>query len=180
MQPESSLSSLHRLVWTALCAALMAAGAYAQFPLWGVPFSMQPLFALLAGFLLGPRLGFLSMALYVAAGAAGLPVFAGGRSGLAHLLGPTGGYLLGFVLAAGITGRAGPAPLSWGRGLALGLVALVVVYGVGMLRLRAVLGFDWPKTLAVGFVPFIGFDLIKLAAAVAVRRHLQARGLMPS
>jgi biotin transport system substrate-specific component len=176
------LAGLHRLVWMALLAALTAVGAYLHFPLWGVPFSMQPFFVILAGLLLGPRDGALCIALYVAAGCIGLPVFAGGKAGLATLLGPTGGYLVGFIAAAGCIGLAVPSEkgaVTWARGILWGLVALAVTYGFGVGGLALALDLTLAKAVAIGFVPFILPDLVKLAAAVAVQRFLAARGLVP-
>ena len=175
------LSFLHRLVWTALMAALLAVGAYMHFPLWGVPFSMQPLFALLAGMLLGPAHGSAAVALYLVAGLVGLPVFAGGKAGLAVLIGPTGGYLFGFLVCAGLAGLAvTPGPWTWRRGGLWGLAGLAGVYLLGVAQLRLVLDVNWSKALTIGFMPFIVFDLVKLAVAVTVADRLRAKGLAPS
>jgi len=89
--PQSNIADLHRLVWLALCAALMAVGSYVSIPVGAVPFTMQTFFVMLAGLILGPVRAPLAAALFVAAGLLGLPIFVGGRSGLAVLLGPTGG-----------------------------------------------------------------------------------------
>ncbi len=105
---RSTLSDLHRLAWTAFMAALIAAGALAHLAIGPVPITFQDMAVILAGLILGPRHGVYAMALYLFAGAAGLPVFSGGRSGLGHLAGPTGGYFAGFLLLAfwaGVGGR---------------------------------------------------------------------------
>ena len=81
------LASLHRLVWTALCAALMAIGAYLHIPLGPVPISLQTFFVLLSGALLGPRKGAAAQMSYLAMGATGMPVFAGLAGGFPYLLG---------------------------------------------------------------------------------------------
>lgn len=180
--PQSSLASLHRLVWTALLAALIAAGSYVHFPLWGVPFSFQMLFVFLAGLALGPLWGSASVALYILAGLVGLPVFAGGKSGLAVLLGPSGGYIFGFLACAAIMGFAHrtQSSIPWKQGLAWGLAAILAVYVPGVIQLKAVLDLDWSKALAVGAAPFILLDLIKLVAALAVQRSLSRSRLLPS
>ena len=85
-------------------AALTAAGAQIEIPNSPVPFTLQTLFVLLSGALLGPRLGTVSMLAYLGAGAAGLPVFSSFGFGVARLLGPTGGYLLAFPAAAFVAG----------------------------------------------------------------------------
>ena len=176
------LASLHRLVWTALMASLLAAGAYLHFPLWGVPFSFQVFFAFLAGLTLGPVWGSASVSLYILAGLVGLPVFSGGKSGLAVLLGPTGGYLLGFVICALIMGLASRSKtaVSWPVGLAWGLVALLVTYTLGVLRLKAVLDIQLNSAVKIGVAPFVTFDLIKLALAIAAQRFPSRGRLLPS
>jgi biotin transport system substrate-specific component len=176
---EQPLASLHRLVWTALLAALMAVGAYVTVPFGPVPVSLQTLFVLLSGFLLGPGYGSAATLLYIAAGAAGLPVFAGGKSGFAVLLGPTGGYLVGFVACAAIAGLAGKNA-RWPRLAAFGLLGLAALYGIGLLRLWAVLEADWSKTLAVGLLPFLPGAAIKLALAVGAQKFLQRAGHLPA
>jgi len=93
--------------------------------------TLQSLFVVLGGVLLGPRAGAAAAALYLLAGAAGLPVFAGGRGGVRHLIGPTGGYLFGFVLAAWLAGRLGSAPLRAPRAAAAALLAQGVLAAVG-------------------------------------------------
>lgn len=166
---NESLLSLHKLVWTSLLAATIAAGAFMVLYLGPVPISMQPFFVFLAGFVLGPVRGAVCVLLYIAAGTIGLPVFAGGKSGLAYLVGPTGGYLFGFVLSAMLTGMAtrGKHKLTWFSGIAWGLLALLAVYGTGVAWLRHAINVDWPKALALGCYPFIGWDLLKIIAAVA-------------
>lgn len=175
------LGAIHRLVWTALLAACVAVGAWLQLPIGAVPITLQPLFVFLAGYLLGPVSGAGAVALYVAAGVLGLPVFAGGRAGLGVLLGPTGGYLVGFVLGAAVTGLAAPrgGRIGWARGSATAVAALAVAYGVGAARLAQVLHLDARKAVAVGVAPFIAFDAVKIAVALVVARHLRARGLAP-
>ncbi|HYG70519.1 MAG TPA: biotin transporter BioY [Anaeromyxobacteraceae bacterium] len=175
------LVRMHRLVWTALLAACVAVGAWLQLPIGPVPITLQPLFVFLAGYLLGPGGGAAAVALYVAAGVLGLPVFAGGALGIGVLLGPTGGYLVGLVGAAAVTGLAAPrgAPLGWARGAAFGALAIAVDYGLGATRLAQVLGLGWKQALVVGVAPFLAFDVVKVALALVVARHLRAQGLAP-
>ena len=182
MQP-TPLRSLHRLVWTSLLAALVAVGSYLHFPLGPVPVSLQTFFVLMTGFIMGPLGGAVCIGLYLAAGLVGLPVFSGGKAGLAHLLGPTGGYLFGFVLGAALAGVAGRNPeriLSWATGLIWGAAGFAALYALGLLWLKATLGFDWLKTLTVGLLPFLPGDVIKLPLAVAAYRFLHSKRLLPS
>jgi biotin transport system substrate-specific component len=164
-----------------LGSALLTLSAKIQVPFYPVPMTMQTLVVLLIGMAFGPRLGIATVVLYLAQGAAGLPVFAGTPEkglGLAYMLGPTGGYLLGFVLAAALAGwiverrrdAAGPA---------LAVVAgSIAIYGPGVLWLA---GFVGPgKALELGLVPFLWGDLLKaglafalaLGGAAMVRRRL--------
>ena len=174
---SSSLASLHRLVWTALLAALIAVGAFVHFPLGPVPISLQVLFVLLAGFLLGPMAGASAVGLYLLAGLAGLPVFAGGTSGLGHILGPSGGYLLGFILTPLITGQSlrlsRDGPPAWGVALALAVLGYVPIYGIGIPWLKASLGIGWGKALATGMLPFLVSDCLQVAASAGTARYFQ-------
>ena len=180
-RPDAPLSDLHRLVWTALMAALIGAGAYLILPIGPVPVSMQPFFIFLAGYLLGPRHAVLAMALYLLAGIIGLPVFAGGKSGLAYMLGPTGGYLIGFLGTAFICGLAptGEGKLPWARGIVAGLLAVGLAYATGAVWLKFVLKLSWTKAVAVGVLPFIPWDIIKVGVALACARHLRRLRLTP-
>ncbi|HNS02903.1 MAG TPA: biotin transporter BioY [Anaerolineae bacterium] len=132
-----------------------------------VPVTGQTMAVLLVGALLGSRRGSLAVLVYIAEGMAGLPVFApGGAVGPARLLGPTGGYLIGFVLAAYLVGLL--AERGWDRRVSTTAVAMalgnVVIYAVGALWLAVFVGGLAPA-LTAGVLPFIPGDLIKIAAA---------------
>lgn len=108
-QGRAGLHDLHRLCWVALMAALVAAGALLHLSIGPVPITFQEFFLILGGLVLGPRYGTFMLLLYLFAGAVGLPVFSGGRAGLGHLIGPTGGYFLGqffLVVCSGMGARA--------------------------------------------------------------------------
>jgi biotin transport system substrate-specific component len=163
----------------ALFAALTAAGAFIAVPLpfSPVPVVLQNLFSLLSGLVLGPGLGSAAVGLYLAAGALGAPVFAGAGGGIPRLLGPTGGFLLGYLLSAWVAGCiAGPprrgVPLSRRRLILAVLAGFLVVYVPGLIRLRFALG-SWGKTLVAGFVPFIAGDAVKGVLAVLITPRLR-------
>jgi biotin transport system substrate-specific component len=179
--PRDSLHDLHQLVWTALLAATIGAGAYLIVPIGPVPVSMQPFFVFLAGYVLGPRRGAMAVALYLLAGTLGLPVFAGGRSGLGHLFGPTGGYLFGWLVTAWLCGlsRDRDGGLPWVRGGAFGLAALLTLYGMGGAWLKFALAMSWHKAWLVGIAPFIPWDAVKIVAALACARYLTRLRLLP-
>src|ERR671910_1051854 len=115
-------------------SAFVALTAQVEIPLRPVPITLQTLGVLLTGALLGSSRGVLALLLYLAEGAVGLPVFAGGAAGLAYMLGPTGGYLVGFVLAAGLVGWL--AERGWGRRLVWTALAMaignLVIYALGV------------------------------------------------
>ncbi|WP_285906710.1 biotin transporter BioY [Pseudodesulfovibrio pelocollis] len=179
--PKDSLTDLHQLVWTALLAATIGASAYLIVPIGPVPISMQPLFVFLTGFALGPKRGVMAVGLYLLAGTLGLPVFAGGRSGLGHLFGPTGGYIFGWLAAVWLCGlaRQPDGTVSWMRGGGFGLVALLVLYSMGATWLKFALSLSWHKAWLVGVAPFIPWDALKLAAALAAARYMTRIGLLP-
>ena len=147
----------------------LAAQIEVRLPFTPVPLTGQPFAVLLVGALLGARRGALAMLTYLAEGASGLPVFSGGAAGMAKLLGPTGGYLLGFVPAAFVTGAL--AEHGWDRhvlstwaAMALGSTMLFLC---GLPWLAQFVG--WERVLEAGLYPFVIGDVIKQGlAAVAL------------
>lgn len=146
-------------------ALLITLGAKVQVPFWPVPMTLHTLAVFFVAAALGPRLGTAALLSYLSAGAMGLPVFSGTPErgiGLAYMVGPTGGYLLGFLIAAGLIGALAQGRGWAGRALAM-LAGLAVVYALGLAWLaRFVPG---PGLLAAGFTPFILGDLVKVALA---------------
>jgi biotin transport system substrate-specific component len=157
-------------------ASLTALGAFITVPLGPVPFTMQPLFVLLSGLLLGWRLGAVSMIIYLVVGLVA-PVYHGGSSGLGTLIGPTGGYLWGFVLAAALTGalnqRFGSAGV-WARFAAAG-AGLVPIYALGASWLAWQLHTtSFHVVVWGGVLEFLPLDVVKALLAAAVCRALAA------
>jgi biotin transport system substrate-specific component len=169
------------MIRIALMAALTAVMAQIAVPIEPVPFTLQPMAALLAGYILGPRYGAMAMLVYLLLGAVGVPVFASFNSGLGALLGPSGGYLWSYPLAAAVAGMAAPAlagsrrPVAMFWGVGAGASALVIIYGVGATWLSVQAGLSPGAAFAAGVAPFVVFDAVKvvfatvLAAAVAPR-----------
>ncbi len=147
-------------------SAFVALTAQVSLPLLPVPLTLQTLGVLFTGAVLGSKRGTLALLLYVAEGAIGLPVFAGGLSGIGVLIGPTGGYLVGFIVAAGIVGLL--AERGWDRRLIGAALAMVVgnlvIYAFGVAWLTVVLG-DLRTALVQGMLIFIIGDLIKIVIA---------------
>jgi biotin transport system substrate-specific component len=171
---DASAQQLKRMVYASLMAALTAAGAYIAIPIGPVPIVLQNLFIMLAGLLLGGRWGLISVAVYLLAGAVGLPVFAGGTGGVGKFVGPTGGYLLGFAAAAYLVGLISES----GRGhVAIDVLAMVagtlIIYAFGVSWLKVVTGISFSKALTVGMLPFLIGDVLKIAAAIPIARALR-------
>lgn len=153
-------------------AVFVAATAQWEIPLWPVPISAQSLSVLLVGATLGARLGGLSMLAYLGMGAAGLPVFSGGDGGLQHLVGPTVGYLVGFVVAAMLMGwmsqrfRTNRSLVASAATAATTfLLGTVVILACGMVGLMAVLDLSVREAWAAGVTPFWIGALVKAAIA---------------
>ena len=157
---------LKRAALVALGVAALTVAAKIRVPFWPVPITMQTFAVLGIGAAYGLRLGVATVLAYLALGAAGLAVFTGEGTGLAYMLGSTGGYLAGFVLAAAFLGRA--ARRGWDRSVPRMALAMLggsaLIYAPGLLWLGVVHGFDQP-ILAWGLWPFLPGDALKLALA---------------
>ena len=166
LSPRQQRSWLLDVVLVVLFSAFVALTAQVEIPLWPVPLTLQTLGVLFTGAVLGSRRGALALLLYLTEGALGLPVFAGGASGVGYMLGPTGGYLVGFVVAAGVVGRL--AQRGWDRRLVWAAVAMVIgnviIYACGVAWLAVFLGDLW-GALVKGMLLFVVGDLIKIAVA---------------
>lgn len=157
----------------ALIAGLTAATAIVAIPIGSVPVTLQVFFVLLAGLVLGPAYGALSMIVYMLLGIVGLPVFAGGAAGIGVVVGPSGGYLFGFILAAVVIGTIGLRGKNSISQLALAMGAgIIAIYTLGVAQLSLVLGMSLTQAFLAGAAPFIIFDIIKAVAAVAVARRI--------
>jgi biotin transport system substrate-specific component len=135
-----------------------------------VPFTAQTFGVLTVGAALGFRRGALALLLYLVVGAAGLSVFAEGSSGIAKILGATGGYLVGFTVAAAIVGRL--AELGWDRHIGGSLAAMAigtaVIYAIGVPWLKVTLGIPWETAVAEGMTKFLLWDAAKLIVAAGI------------
>ena len=168
-------------VLVAAAAALTAAAAQVAFtvPWTPVPYTLQTGAVLLSGTVLGARRGLLAMLLYLAAGAVGLGVFAEGDAGIAQILGRTGGYLVGFVVAAFLVGRL--AELRWDRSVMrsalLMVVGTLVIYAIGVPVLAIVGAMSVSDAIWYGAAVFVPWDLAKIAlAAVCLPLAWRAAG----
>ena len=159
----------YRIAGVAAFALLTALGAFIRIPLpfTPVPVTLQTFFVVLAGVYLGGRDGAASQLAYLAVGATGLPVFAGG-AGVAHVLGATGGYLLAFPIVAWLVGAMLRPGDRLPRTLAVLLAAKLVIFGLGTAWLAQVLGVGAERAIALGVLPFLPGTVLKLAAATAL------------
>ncbi len=147
-------------------------------PITPVPITLQVFLVYLAAALLGPLYGALSMVIYVILGAAGLPVFAGLSGGTGALLGPTGGYRFGFIVASLLGGlvarrRSRTRSADTVKVSLSALVSLLVIYGLGVVWLANYLGLSISDGILYGAIPFIPVDLLKAVVAVPIAVRLR-------
>ena len=171
---ERDINQLRMTVYASLMAALIAVGAFIAVPIGPVPIVLQNLFVFLTGLLLGKKWGTAAIAAYLLAGICGLPVFAGGKGGIGHVVGPTGGYLLGYLPATFLIGVMAEK----GRGrmffdLMGMLMGTALIYGMGVPWLKLVTNMSFSKAFALGMVPFLLGDAVKIAVALPLARKLR-------
>ena len=170
MTPSAATSAVTKAALVVFGSLLLAVSAQFKIPLYPVPVTGQTLVVLLIGMTYGPRLGGITLAAYLFEGALGLPVFAGGAAGVAVLMGPTAGYLFGFLLAAIAMGYL--AERGMGRTVVSTIAAMVigncVIYLCGALWLANFIGFG--QAIVAGVLPFLYGDALKMVVAA---------GLMP-
>lgn len=170
-------SALRRLMLVLFGSLLVAASAQVSVPMWPVPMTLQTLAISVIGLTMGARLAAATLVVYLGQGAMGLPVFAGGAAGLPYMMGPTGGFLLGFVAVAWLTGFI--AERGFGRGLGRLFIAAYVpallLFIPGVLWLWAITPLDLERAIMAGAVPFQLGGLVKsVLAAVIVAGGWQA------
>lgn len=167
-------SPLRRMVYASMFGALTAIGSLIAIPVQPVPITLQTMFTGLSGVLLGGQAGALSQIVYIILGVIGLPVFAGGKAGLGTLLGPTGGYLIGFVLAAYVIGRIMESRRN--PGFLWAIMALLagnlIIYLFGTVWLAFSAHLDPIKALLLGVIPFLAGDAVKMVAAAVLGQQL--------
>lgn len=160
------------LATAALFTALISISGFVAIPVGAVPFTLQVYVVLLAAMVLGPRLGTLSVMAYLVLGLFA-PVYAGGGSGLGVVVGPTGGYLWGFIgaaLVAGLIAQRGGSTVP--RLLMAGLAGLVPVYALGTTWLALQLGLGPGAAMLTGVIPFVWMDVVKVGAAALTAHAL--------
>lgn len=169
-QANEGAGVLRAVVLVSFGTALLTFSAKVNLPLPYVPMTLQTLAVLMIGAAYGRRLGSATLIAYLAEGAIGLPVFAGPVGGLAPLLGPTAGYLFGFVAAAFVTGWL--AERGWDRSIAWLFAAMaighVIILAAGFAWLAFGVRLGVEKAWLVGIAPFIAGSLVKNALGAAL------------
>ncbi len=170
----NNVSPVRKMVYASLFAAMTSVGAFMIIPVGPVPITLQVLFVFMAGSMLKARWGMISMIIYVLLGIVGLPVFSGGGSGFGILLGPTGGYLVGFIAAAGLIGflfeHRPPSHIV--VNILYMFVGLIMIYILGIAQLAFVAHLDITTAIALGAVPFLPADVMKaIVAAIISTRY---------
>ena len=168
---DIKIKILFSIITVFLGSLLLIASAKIKVPLYPVPMTLQPLAVLMIAMLYGRKLATLTVGLYIFKGIIGLPVFAFG-GGLMYLMGPTGGFILGFFVSAIMVGYL--ADRGWGKSVLLSiismLIGMVVIYALGIFQLALLKGFNF--ALLKGFYPFLLGDFYKLLLAGIVTPYI--------
>ncbi len=166
-----NIKLLFSIITVFLGSLLLIASAKIKVPLYPVPMTLQPMAVLMIAMLFGRKLATLTVGLYIFKGIIGLPVFAFG-GGLMYLMGPTGGFILGFFASAFIVGYL--ADSGWGKKVSLSiismLIGMVVIYSLGIFQLALLKGFNF--ALLKGFYPFLLGDFYKLLLAGIITPYI--------
>ena len=167
--------NIRQMTLISLFSALTAVGAFIYIPLYPVPLTLQTLFTLLAGMTLGSVMGASSQIIYVLLGVVGLPVFAGFKAGIGILFGPTGGFLLGFIISAYVIGRIIETIKEKNifYYLLAGLIGTIIIYIIGVTQLSLITGIGIKKAITVGMLPFLPGDILKIIAASFIASKLK-------
>lgn len=173
------------LVLTALFAALISAGCFIHIPLpGGVPVAIQDMLAMLSGMILGPVYGTASVLIFLVLGCIGLPVFTGKAGIQVILAGPTGGFLVGYLLGALAAGLVLAALLPAGKKSVTSaayliitiaaLVATFVLFACGIVRFMQLTGYEFGKTMGAVLIPFIPGNILKIILMVMLTKKFRS------
>lgn len=171
--------TIKKITMMSLFTALIAIGAFIKIPIPVLPFTLQFLFTMLAGLLMGGKLGAISVAMYIMLGLMGLPIFTQG-GGLGYVVMPTFGYLIGFLIGSYVTGKIAnmvPNP-SYKRLLASNFIGLLIVYGLGMVYYYYISNFYLHTPIGIGalflycFILAVPGDIILCIVAAIIAKRL--------
>ena len=157
--------------WVITFSILTAIGAQIEIPNQPVPYTLQTFFVLLAGAFLGKRNGAASMGLYLLLGAIGMPVFSSGAFGLSRILGPTGGYLLSFPIAAFVVGYLARLRQEFWWMMVSMVIGSCIIFTIGTIQLNIVYLHNWVNSVQAGFLIFSWWDAVKIIGAATIAHH---------
>jgi len=180
-QNVEMVTKTRMIILSALFAAITAICAQIKIQIGPVPFTMQVFAIFLASLMLTPRYAFLSLLVYDLLGAVGVPVFAGFSGGLSKFVGPTGGYLIAFPIAAFVTSYINtkkPIKNEAANASVALILGLAIIYIFGFLYLSWAAHMPLKKAFAAGVAPFIIPDIIKLALAYFLARAIKSRKVL--
>lgn len=167
----ASVNKTAEMTKMALMVAMNCVSAYIIIPL---PFSLSPLalqtlIVNLTGYVLNAKQAFMTMLVYLLVGLAGVPVFTGGSAGPGKLFGPTGGYIIGFLVTAVFLAYFKGEKYSFKRYALLGcVIGIPLIYVFGVVQLKLITGMGWDKAIMTGALPFIPLDIVKCLAAAVI------------
>lgn len=167
----ASVNKTAEMTKMALMVAMNCVSAYIIIPL---PFSLSPLalqtlIVNLTGYVLNAKQAFMTMLVYLLVGLAGVPVFTGGSAGPGKLFGPTGGYIIGFLVTAVFLAYFKGEKYNFKRYALLGcVVGIPLIYVFGVVQLKLITGMGWDKAIMTGALPFIPLDIVKCLAAAVI------------
>lgn len=167
----ASVNKTAEMTKMALMVAMNCVSAYIIIPL---PFSLSPLalqtlIVNLTGYVLNAKQAFMTMLVYILVGLAGVPVFTGGSAGPGKLFGPTGGYIIGFLVTAVFLAYFRGEKYNFKRYALLGcVIGIPLIYVFGVVQLKLITGMGWDKAIMTGALPFIPLDIVKCLAAAVI------------
>ena len=167
----ASVNKTAEMTKMALMVAMNCVSAYIIIPL---PFSLSPLalqtlIVNLTGYVLNAKQAFMTMLVYLLVGLAGVPVFTGGSAGPGKLFGPTGGYIIGFLVTAVFLAYFKGEKYDFKRYALLGcVIGIPLIYVFGVVQLKLITGMGWDKAIMTGALPFIPLDIVKCLAAAVI------------
>ena len=167
----ASVNKTAEMTKMALMVAMNCVSAYIIIPL---PFSLSPLalqtlIVNLTGYVLNAKQAFMTMLVYLLVGLAGVPVFTGGSAGPGKLFGPTGGYIIGFLVTAVFLAYFKGEKYNFKRYALLGcVIGIPLIYVFGVVQLKLITGMTWDKAILTGALPFIPLDIVKCLAAAVI------------
>lgn len=173
--------STRDLIITALFTALTAVGGFISIPLGPVPLTLQTLFVVLSGLILGSKLGALSQITYVILGLIGVPIFSGGTGGLTTVVSPTFGFLVGFIVAAYVIGKLTEKSKSLSKIITSVLIGSFVIYLIGIPYFYFIFtnylgkSINFYTALKYACIPFLPGDIIKAVIAIILAKQLMPR-----